>query len=409
MARLKLQLLNRDGVWQVYCRGALIARMHPDRMSRRRDYLVYRQEGVWRRLLVELVDCTYLSVQKLIPMFVDGLVSRGYEIDQFQYYPRCRFHVDADAITLMSGDRAVYRSRKPLSEYGFLPVAQYKDGNRGMSDLSDALRQDYRNQLIIDGQPEDPHRRNQLGGRGYSFQNHSLYIHSLHLTDQVIAKLYDRVPQYAHLNGVIFGRFMRRPFCYSVTFRDIPPHVLEHRLRKAFEHYYGINFTKRHLEIRYVGIKAEITDINNGVVRTPTGRVLSSCLNAYFLNRRQVRDRLYLGGEYHGLHIMQYPHIRQIMADHLGHMVDAKRANNIIAIAADEPLAAVTPFGITAAVVTSTREVGLTQATQDNVHDHSCAFPADHGVVRTRSSLANKLLSLFPNLNKVRLLVARRV
>lgn len=414
MARHRLQLLLRDKTWQVYFQGTLVAKMHTDRMATRRDYLVYRLNGHWQRFLVEQIDATHLPTHKLVELFMAGLQSREIAVSDWQYYPRCRFRVTASAVELLSKERVVYQSKKPLSEFQFTSDTQGRSGTTSNTRLlSEQLRRDYRSHLILSGQPDDPHRRDAMEGRGYCFLNHSLYIRSLHLSQQqVIAKLYDRVPQYSHLHGVVVGRFMRRPFAYAVTFRDVPNRVLETRIRRTFEEHYGLSFSQKHLEIQYVPLRGEITADGHVLLRTPRQSVLAASQDGVHMTRRVMRDKLYIGGEYLGLHISHYPRVREMVADHMSALVDAERANLIVPIPADEPVidlgvAYYDPVAEATEFAELTGEIRLSEATQDQVHDDGSTLATDHLVAGLTRRLSNKVLTLFPYLNQVRFFIPR--
>lgn len=415
MARHRLQLLLREGVWQVYFQRHLIARMHTDRIANRRDYLVYQVDGQWARLLVEHIDATYLPTATLVKLFIAALISREIHVTAWHHYPRCRFVVTDNAVDLLSNGRVVYSSKKPLNEFQFRDVSQgHRASSKGMSRLSEQLRQDYRNHLVVAGQPNDPHRREAVHGRGYSFQNHSLYLRSLHLSGgQVIAKLYDRVPQYSHLHGLLIGRFMRRPFLYAVTFRDVPGKVLETRIRRTFEEHYGLSFSQKNLEVEYVALRGEVTPGGDLLLRTERTQVLAASAGGMRLTRRVMRDSLYVGGEYLGLHISHYPGVREIVADHMAALAHASRQNRIIPLVAFETLEELDAAQVSSAAEAAeespvlTREVPLGQATQYQVHDHGCTLATDNLVTRLTRRLTNKALTLFPYLHQIRLLIPR--
>lgn len=414
MARHRLQLLLRDSTWQVYFQGTLVARMHTDRMASKRDYLVYRLDGKWQRFLVEHLDATHLPTHKLIELFMAGLQSREILVSDWHYYPRCRFRVTAGEVELLSKERVIYQSKKPLSEFQFVNVTQGHRGSAdGMTLLSEQMRRDYRNHLVLAGQPDDPHRRDAMEGRGYCFLNHSLYIRSLHLSQQqVIAKLYDRVPQYSHLHGLVVGRFMRRPFAYAVTFRDVPDKVLEKRIRRTFEEHYGLSFSQKNLEIQYIPLRGEITPDSHVLLRTPRQQVLAASQDGMYMTRRVMRDKLYIGGEYLGLHISHYPRVREMVADHMSALVDAERANMIVAIPAEEPeldtgVAYYDPVAEATEPVVLTGEVPLSETAQHQVHDDGSTLATDDLVTGLTRRLAHKVFTLFPYLNQVRLFVPR--
>ena len=333
MSRVRMQITHRDGSWLVYLNGRLAAKCHHNYLAIRRDYLVLRVNGVYQRYLVELIDCTLMNRRRLIDEFVAALRLREIDVEEYDYFANCTFSVDAQFVSLMSSKRAIYRSRKPLTEFHFTSPNDKRQTRIGaMRELTSQLQHDYRQWLLLTGDMRIGHSRENQQARGYSFQHHSLYLQSLYRDGQVIAKLYDSTPDYSHLHGIIIGTFMRRPFAYAVIYRDIPVHTLVHRVQKTIESYFGTQVSRRNLQVSYIPVKGEVTPSGAALLRTLTGRVLAVADTGYYQTRRRMRDDLHLVGEYHGLHLSNYPNIRRIFADHMAALVHTER----MAMEADE-------------------------------------------------------------------------
>lgn len=326
MSRVRMQIAHHDGCWLIYLNGRVAAKCHHNYLAIRRDYLVLCIDGVYQRLIVELVDCTLMNRRKLIDTFIDLLRHREINVEEYAYHQNCKFSVDVDYVSLVSKDRAIYHSRKPLQEFHFVSPADKRQTRLGaMCELTRQLQHDYRQWLLLTGDMRIGHSRMNQNARGYSFQHHSLYLHSLHRDNQVIAKLYDSTPDYSHLHGVIVGQFMRRPFAYAVIYRDIPEHMLVNRVMKTIEHHFGTQVSRRNLQVTYIPIKGEVTEAGAVLLRTRNGRVMAVADTGYYQTRRRMRDDLHLVGEYHGLHLNNYPHLRRICADHMAAIVQTER------------------------------------------------------------------------------------
>lgn len=328
MVSAVMQLQPKEFGWAMFYKGVRVANAHLSYNARRRDYLFFESDGVWHRWLIEMLDNTGLNQKALIEMFIGCLRRRGFEIGRYEFRPDCTFSVDADGVYLLSRKRVIAGSKKPLNEFVWhLASDPHRRSESVYRKLSNSLRHDYKQFILIDGTADHGHRSKMVQARGYSYQNHSLYLKSLHIEGKVIAKLYDSVPQYSHLHGLVLGRFMRRPFAYAVVYRDVPEHVLVNRIKRALENYYGIQFSKRHLEVCYAPIKGSITPEGSALIHNNRGHVMAACTDGYYLNRREIRDRMYLGGLTFDLHLSNYPNIRRIFADHIETMVRIEQEN----------------------------------------------------------------------------------
>lgn len=326
MSRVRMQIAQRDGSWSIYLNGRLAAKCHHNYLAIRRDYLVFRVDGVYQRYLVELIDCTLMNRRKLIDEFIAALRLREINVEEYSYFANCTFSVDSQYVSLQCNKRAIYQSRKPLQEFHFTsPVDKRQTRIGAMRELTRQLQHDYRQWLLLTGDMSIGHGRENQQARGYSFQHHSLYLQSLYRDGQVIAKLYDSTPDYSHLHGIIVGTFMRRPFAYAVIYRDIPETTLVHRVQKTIENYFGTQVSKRNLQVSYLAVKGEVTETGSVLLRTITGRVLAVADTGYYQTRRKLRDDLHLVGEFHGLHLSNYPNIRRICADHMASLVHTER------------------------------------------------------------------------------------
>lgn len=328
MVSAVMQLQPKEFGWALFYKGVRVANAHLSYNARRRDYLFFESDGVWHRWLIEMLDNTHLNQKALIEMFVGCLRRRGFNITRHEFHPDCTFTIDGTGVYLMSRRRVIASTKKPLSEFVWhLTSDLHRRSESVYRKLSNSLRHDYKQHIVIEGHADHGHRASTVRARGYSYQNHSLYLNSLHIEGKIIAKLYDSVPQYSHLHGLVLGRFMRRPFSYAVVYRDVPAHVLVQRIRRTLENYYGIQFSKRNLEVCYVPLKGSITPEGTTLIHNDRGQVMAACTDGYYLTRRAIRDRMYLGGSHFDMHLNHYPNLRRIFADHFETMVRVEQAS----------------------------------------------------------------------------------